>query len=126
MKEKVLKSFCDPNGKLRVVIATTAFGMGIDCQDIRCIYHWGPPSNLETYAQETGRAGRDNLTSNAVLLFGNLHRFVEDEMRAYCLNMESCRRKLLLRNFLFHSGFSNIGCSCCDICAKCCQCKFCC
>ena len=49
-KEEVLRLF---NGKLRIVIATTAFGLGIDCPDIRRIIHWGSPRTLEEYAQET-------------------------------------------------------------------------
>ena len=49
MKEKVLASFPVPNGKLRVVVATTAFGMGIDCPDIHQIIHYGSPSSPEDY-----------------------------------------------------------------------------
>ena len=40
MKEQILTSFCDPKTKLRIVLATTAFGMGVDCADVRVIYHW--------------------------------------------------------------------------------------
>ena len=58
-KESLLDLFVQPGNHLRVVIATTAFGMGIDCPDINRIIHWGTPSSLEQYAQETGRAGRD-------------------------------------------------------------------
>ena len=58
-KEQVLSAFCTANGVLRVVIATTAFGMGVDCSDIRHVIHWGATSTLEQYVQETGRAGRD-------------------------------------------------------------------
>ena len=47
------------NGTLRIIIVTTAFGMGIDCPDIVNVVHYGPPANLEQYAQETGRAGRN-------------------------------------------------------------------
>ena len=54
-KEEVVHSFSEVDGTLRIVIATTAFGMGIDCPDIRCIIHWGVPSNKEEYVQETGR-----------------------------------------------------------------------
>lgn len=54
MKEKVLTSFCDPKGRLRIVLATTAFGMGVDCTDVRVIYHWGPPASLEEYMQKSG------------------------------------------------------------------------
>ena len=56
-KEEVLQSFSVVGGILRLVIATTAFGMGIDCPDIRTIVHWGIPSTMEEYVQETGRCG---------------------------------------------------------------------
>ena len=77
-KEKILTHFCNLKSKLRVVIATTAFGMGIDCPDIRVVYHWGPPSCLEEYAQETGRAGRDGQSSKAILLHKTINKFVAD------------------------------------------------
>lgn len=55
---------------LRILIATTAFGMGIDCIDIRRVIHWGYPTDLESYVQETGRAGRDEEQSEAILISG--------------------------------------------------------
>ena len=51
-KEEVLQSFCVCGGKLRLVIATTAFGLGIDCPGIRRIIHWGLPTSMEEYVQE--------------------------------------------------------------------------
>ncbi len=53
---------------LRVVIATIAFGMGIDCHDIRQVIHYGSPSDIESNIQQTGRAGRDSLPALAVLI----------------------------------------------------------
>ncbi len=66
-REAVQEAFM--RGEHKVMIATKAFGLGIDKPDIRFVYHYEFPDSLETYAQEAGRAGRDGLPSRAVLLY---------------------------------------------------------
>lgn len=66
-KKAVLERFME--GRLQVVVATNAFGMGVDKADIRLVIHAQVPGSLENYLQEAGRAGRDKLPAECILLF---------------------------------------------------------
>ena len=56
VKKQILELFCNTRSRLRIIIATIAFGMGLDCPDVRRVIHWGASEDTELYLQETGRA----------------------------------------------------------------------
>ncbi len=116
-----------------VVVATVAFGMGIDKPDVRFVVHYDLPKNIEGYYQETGRAGRDGLPADALLLFGPqdmvmARRMVENSVNeeqkrieTYKLNSMiafaealTCRRRVLLNYF---GEDLREDCGNCDICS---------
>lgn len=131
VKNCILQKYCDPNSHLRVIIATIAFGMGLNCPNVRRIIHWGVPSDVESYLQETGRAGRDGLQAVATLYYGShdisgVH--VTEEMKDYCSLKDECRRAFLMKDFdgVQESNESVLTeCSCCDICSMQCKCIAC-
>jgi len=129
VKKAILDTFPKRDSVLRVVVATIAFGMGLDCPNVRKVIHWGPSSDVESYIQETGRAGCDRLPATAVLYFTNtdLRQIKDLSIREYCRNTMWCRREMLLKDFdAAEDACSSISmCQCCDVCENACVCVTC-
>jgi ATP-dependent DNA helicase RecQ len=99
MRRALLGHFLED--RLRVVIATSAFGMGIDKADVRRVLHWGPAPSLEAYYQEAGRAGRDGAAAVCRLLWRPADfawGMCDAAMRRY-VESGVCRRRQLLAHF---------------------------
>ena len=124
-------------GEYEIIVATIAFGMGIDKPNIRFVLHFDIPKSLEGYYQETGRAGRDGGYSECILFFSmqdfrKFEKILEksstkqigkkliNEVLVYC-SLESCRREFILNYFGEYFQENKSEKPCCDNCSYNCK-----
>ncbi len=140
-RRRVQDAFADED--IDVVVATVAFGMGIDRSNVRCVMHAALPKSIEHYQQETGRAGRDGLEAECVLFYSAadvmkwtslLTRSAEEagcgedviqpqlelleHLRAYCQPFQ-CRHRSLVE--YFGQSYEGANCEACDVCLNECE-----
>ena len=133
-----------------MIIATVAFGMGINCRDVSQVIHFRSPCSLLNYAQESGRGGRDGRQAVAKLYYSNREfgicsfkfnrkptKYQSEicdllKMKSYVSNESECRRLLLLRYFDGEAdakqeieSMSIPNHNCCDVCRNVCNCEEC-
>jgi RecQ family ATP-dependent DNA helicase len=133
-RAQVLADWSD--GRLKIVVATIAFGMGIDKKDVRFVVHWHVPASFENFYQESGRCGRDGSQATHVLFYseeeylkmkkllirstrkGSIRREGALEslgkLQSYCYTTK-CRRSVIMEYF---NEFGSLGThsTCCDVC----------
>ena len=125
VQERIVNSFADPSGEIRVLVATIAYGMGVDSKDVHRTVICGRTTDLDDYMQMSGRIGRDNKPSVAVMLQypgDSAGKSISSAMKEFAEG-KRCRRAVI-REVFGEAKTNTIGAAhnCCDICENACAC----
>lgn len=126
-KDKIISDLQNENGVLRIIISTSALGMGVDVKACNTVILYGLPKNIVDLIQEIGRVGRDGKSSVALMLYNSYHLQQMTSELKDILKTTNCRRIAMMKHFISASELKNLEekesgkHTCCDLCAiKCC------
>ena len=145
---RILEQFTSADGKMRFLIATVAFGMGMDVGDVSVVFHWGASDTVLSYWQEVGRCGRDGRAAEAYFYATRTSiRYCQDDMRKFCQEVSSPNKscfRLKILEILSVPGMDRSSllkmerrpqctslctdcscecCACCSLCRSKCPCR---
>ena len=130
-QERIMEELTNKKCKHRVFFVTIAFGIGIDCPNIRRVIHLGVPYTMEEYFQEAGRAGRDGLPAKATIYYNaydtsKAKRGLQDIMIKFVKSTSDCKREIILQYVGYHApDRTDGGHDCCDYHRNICSCELC-
>lgn len=130
-QERIMEELTNNKCKHRVFFVTIAFGIGIDCPNIRRVIHLGVPYTMEEYFQEAGRAGRDGLPAKATIYYNaydisKAKRGLQDIMIKFVKSTSDCKREIILQYFGYQApDRTDGGHDCCDYHRNICSCELC-
>lgn len=110
IKKHIQEEFKKSDGNIRVVVGTSAVGMGIDIPEIRLVVHYAPPADIESFVQGIGRAGKKS--DSLIIVRPADYSVISDKLETYVRNVTECRRKVLMDAFSEKTSVVNVNC--CD------------
>lgn len=122
VKKLVKEDMNSENGKIRVLIATSAAGNGVNFKGVKYTVNYGCPRDMDTFVQQYGRAGRDGGFAMSLLIYTKRDvKNIDDDMKLYVDNETICRRENILSSYKSKPMENRDMHMCCDVCNKKCQ-----
>ena len=122
-KKKILDDMSIENGQVRLLICTSAAGMGVNFSGIKYVINFGPPKNIDDLLQQFGRAGRDGTRAFHILLHMPRHcRYIQKEMLEYIQTKNCLRQQLMAFYGVLQESEKTVVHYCCYMCAAKCIC----